>query len=76
MWLIKQKLNGIDPPASLTPEMVPPSMRKPGETVVVMLYLNIFLLQTQDFYHLQHICINCIYSTRITNVYTNSIQIP
>ncbi|XP_036142017.1 epidermal growth factor receptor substrate 15-like 1 isoform X2 [Monomorium pharaonis] len=34
MWLIKQKLNGIDPPASLTPEMVPPSIRKTGETIV------------------------------------------
>ncbi|XP_011143937.1 epidermal growth factor receptor substrate 15-like 1 isoform X1 [Harpegnathos saltator] len=34
MWLIKRKLNGIDPPASLTPEMVPPSMRKAGETIV------------------------------------------
>ncbi|XP_011874640.1 PREDICTED: epidermal growth factor receptor substrate 15-like 1 isoform X2 [Vollenhovia emeryi] len=34
MWLIKQKLNGIDPPASLTPEMIPPSIRKAGETIV------------------------------------------
>ncbi|XP_018400380.1 PREDICTED: epidermal growth factor receptor substrate 15-like 1 isoform X2 [Cyphomyrmex costatus] len=34
MWLIKQKLNGIDPPASLTPEMIPPSIRKVGETIV------------------------------------------
>ncbi|KAL0114962.1 hypothetical protein PUN28_010493 [Cardiocondyla obscurior] len=34
MWLIKQKLNGIDPPASLTPEMIPPSVRKTGETIV------------------------------------------
>ncbi|XP_018367517.1 PREDICTED: epidermal growth factor receptor substrate 15-like 1 isoform X3 [Trachymyrmex cornetzi] len=34
MWLIKQKLNGIDPPTSLTPEMIPPSVRKVGETIV------------------------------------------
>ncbi|KAG5337979.1 EP15R factor, partial [Acromyrmex heyeri] len=34
MWLIKQKLNGIDPPTSLTPEMIPPSIRKVGETIV------------------------------------------
>ncbi|XP_050447631.1 epidermal growth factor receptor substrate 15-like 1 isoform X2 [Cataglyphis hispanica] len=34
MWFIKQKLNGIDPPPSLTPEMIPPSMRKVGETIV------------------------------------------
>jgi hypothetical protein len=38
MWLIKQKLNGIDPPANLTPEMVPPSVRKVGETIVVILF--------------------------------------
>lgn len=31
MFLVKQKLNGIDPPPQLTPEMVPPSLRpKPG----------------------------------------------
>ncbi|XP_025270343.1 epidermal growth factor receptor substrate 15-like 1 isoform X2 [Camponotus floridanus] len=34
MWFIKQKLNGIDPPANLTSEMIPPSMRKVGETIV------------------------------------------
>ncbi|XP_069682063.1 epidermal growth factor receptor substrate 15-like 1 isoform X5 [Periplaneta americana] len=27
MWLISQKLQGIDPPPALTPEMVPPSFR-------------------------------------------------
>ncbi|BES90284.1 eclosion hormone [Nesidiocoris tenuis] len=27
MWLINQKLKGIDPPLALTPEMIPPSMR-------------------------------------------------
>ncbi|XP_067001966.2 epidermal growth factor receptor substrate 15-like 1 isoform X2 [Anabrus simplex] len=27
MWLINQKLQGIDPPTALTPEMVPPSFR-------------------------------------------------
>ncbi|XP_029157988.1 epidermal growth factor receptor substrate 15-like 1 isoform X2 [Nylanderia fulva] len=34
MWFIKQKLNGMDSPMSLTPEMIPPSMRKVGETIV------------------------------------------
>ncbi|XP_011312407.1 epidermal growth factor receptor substrate 15-like 1 isoform X2 [Fopius arisanus] len=28
MWLIKQKLRGSDPPQALTPEMMPPSLRK------------------------------------------------
>ena len=27
MWLIQQKQAGKDPPAALTPDMVPPSMR-------------------------------------------------
>ncbi|XP_066603903.1 epidermal growth factor receptor substrate 15-like 1 isoform X2 [Prorops nasuta] len=34
MWLIKQKLRNKDPPPSLTPEMIPPSLRKPAESVV------------------------------------------
>ncbi|XP_043288802.1 epidermal growth factor receptor substrate 15-like 1 isoform X3 [Venturia canescens] len=34
MWLIKQTMKGIDPPTSLTPEMVPPSLRKISDTVV------------------------------------------
>lgn len=44
MWLIKQKLRGIEPPATLSPDMVPPSMRKPSESIVV----NIFLYE--NFY--------------------------
>lgn len=28
MWLIKQKMRGIDPPNTLTAEMIPPSRRK------------------------------------------------
>ncbi|KAK0173240.1 hypothetical protein PV328_006470 [Microctonus aethiopoides] len=35
MWLIKQKLRGIDPPAALTSEMMPPSFRKFTEGGVV-----------------------------------------
>lgn len=27
MWLINRKIKGIDPPAALTAEMVPPCMR-------------------------------------------------
>ncbi|XP_076664292.1 epidermal growth factor receptor pathway substrate 15 isoform X2 [Andrena cerasifolii] len=34
MWLIKQKLRGADPPASLSPDMIPPSMRKPSDSIV------------------------------------------
>jgi len=30
MYLVQQKIKGIDPPAQLTPEMVPPSMRPGG----------------------------------------------
>jgi len=37
MWLINQKLQGIDPPPALTPEMVPPSFRTkpPVDGVIV-----------------------------------------
>ncbi|XP_046744353.1 epidermal growth factor receptor substrate 15-like 1 isoform X1 [Diprion similis] len=34
MWLIKQQLRGKEPPATLTPEMIPPSLRKLTENVV------------------------------------------
>ncbi|XP_076169879.1 epidermal growth factor receptor pathway substrate 15 isoform X2 [Ptiloglossa arizonensis] len=34
MWLIKQKLRGVDPPATLSPDMIPPSMRKSPDTIV------------------------------------------
>jgi len=50
MWLIKQKLNGIDPPASLTPEMIPPSIRKAGETIVVILLKYFLLMCTYMLY--------------------------
>lgn len=35
MWLIKQKLRGNDIPTSLTPDMIPPSLRKMSEGAVV-----------------------------------------
>lgn len=31
MWLINQKVKGIDPPATLTPDMIPPSVRSQSE---------------------------------------------
>ncbi|XP_043472838.1 epidermal growth factor receptor substrate 15-like 1 isoform X2 [Leptopilina heterotoma] len=34
MWLIKQKLHGVEPPNVLPLEMVPPSLRKPMESIV------------------------------------------
>ncbi|XP_043585205.1 epidermal growth factor receptor substrate 15-like 1 isoform X2 [Bombus pyrosoma] len=34
MWLIKQKLRGVEPPTALSPDMIPPSMRKSTESVV------------------------------------------
>ncbi|KAK2575337.1 hypothetical protein KPH14_012249 [Odynerus spinipes] len=38
MWLIKQKLRGIDPPTTLKPEMVPPSLRKGAD--LIMCFVN------------------------------------
>ena len=34
MWLINRKQSGKDPPAALTPDMVPPSMRPKGQDAV------------------------------------------
>ncbi|XP_012276830.1 epidermal growth factor receptor substrate 15-like 1 isoform X2 [Orussus abietinus] len=34
MWFIKQKIRGIDPPPSLAPDMMPPSLRKLPDGVV------------------------------------------
>ena len=34
MWLISRKQAGKDPPAALTPDMVPPSMRPKGQDAV------------------------------------------
>ena len=32
MYLVQQKLKGVEPPPALTPEMIPPSMRPKGST--------------------------------------------
>lgn len=37
MWLIKHKLQGVEPPNTLPLEMVPPSLRKPMESIMVSL---------------------------------------
>ena len=34
MWLISRKQAGKDPPAALTPDMVPPTMRPKGQDAV------------------------------------------
>ena len=34
MWLINRKQSGKDPPAALTPDMVPPSLRPKGQDAV------------------------------------------
>ncbi len=35
MWLIQQKQAGKDPPAALTPDMVPPSLRSKTQIQVI-----------------------------------------
>lgn len=35
MWLVERKLKGIDPPTTLTPEMIPPTNRNPSTAVQV-----------------------------------------
>ena len=38
MWFIQRKQAGRDPPAALTPDMVPPSMRPKGQDAVSALF--------------------------------------
>ena len=44
MWLISRKQAGKDPPAALTPDMVPPTMRPKGQDAVSTLDLHISFL--------------------------------
>jgi len=47
MWLVERKLKGIDPPATLSPEMIPPSNRTvtPSNAVQVRILLFINFLK-------------------------------
>lgn len=40
MWFVARCLKGIEPPPTLTPEMVPPSFRstKPADGIVVSIF--------------------------------------
>ena len=42
MWLISRKQAGKDPPAALTPDMVPPTMRPKGQDAVSTLDFSTF----------------------------------
>ena len=46
MWLINRKQAGKDPPAALTPDMVPPSLRPKGQDAVRYLGLTRVLFYT------------------------------
>ena len=46
MWLISRKQAGKDPPAALTPDMVPPTMRPKGQDAVSTLDLQLNLHET------------------------------
>ncbi len=49
MWLIQRKQAGKDPPAALTPDMVPPTMRPKGQTVRTE-YVDTFKSVAQLFF--------------------------
>ena len=51
MWLINRKQAGKDPPAALTPDMVPPSLRPKGQDAVrnISFEINPFLHHTRYF---------------------------
>lgn len=51
LWLISRKLKGIDPPSQLTPDMIPPSCRKPAEAPA---NVSESLLQKKKFLILLH----------------------
>jgi len=38
IYLIQQKLKGVDPPAKLPPEMIPPSIRRSSLVVCLSLF--------------------------------------
>lgn len=48
MWLINRKQSGRDPPAALTPDMVPPSMRPKGQDAVSQTILPLNPCQEED----------------------------
>lgn len=50
MWLIKQKLRDIDPPTTLKPEMVPPSLRKSGDLIMVSTSKILIYLGKKNFF--------------------------
>lgn len=55
MWLIQQKLAGKDPPAQLTSEMIPPSMRPDSTQPSNVSYLHLrltFLANSAALYSL------------------------
>jgi hypothetical protein len=47
MWLIQQKQAGKDPPAALTPDMVPPSMR--AKTQIQVPFVSVYSLFLRTF---------------------------
>lgn len=42
MWLVERKLKGIEPPATLTPEMIPPSNRTVTPSTSAQVRVNTF----------------------------------
>ena len=57
MWLINRKQAGKDPPAALTPDMVPPSLRPKGQDAVryfgsisALVYYSTRILTIQVFH--------------------------
>lgn len=47
MWLVERKLMGIDPPTTLSPEMIPPSNRNvapPTAVQVTILFIYLIII--------------------------------
>lgn len=50
MWLVQRKLLGIDPPLTLTPEMIPPSNRT--ITASVTAQVRILIINLFNYYYI------------------------
>lgn len=58
MWLVERKLKGIDPPNTLSPEMVPPSNRTVTSSnavqvriLIIINFINIYLYIYKHVFH-------------------------
>ena len=72
MWLIAKKQSGKDPPAALTPDMVPPSMRPKVQNDVS--YSSSFVLLSVIYFQLYFQGMSSIYNNPELEMMAKEIQ--